>query len=501
MKKQIFLAASALALLAACSQNDDVSLTKETTPVSFTLNPTSTMTRTATTPSETATNGYVTQFADGDKVGIYQGTTTNCGEYTVNNNALTGNEIKINSGTTATFNAFSPYVESTGGSVQFSVKTDQSAKADFDASNFLTAQGSNTEGSYNVAFNFTPKLALMRVYMYGDEGKTTTEVKMNAKPNCIWTVSEANVGAVGTAQAITFYQETRLVTDHIVFTAFVPAQTIAGGTQVLVMKVGEKTYEFKPTNEITLTPGAVNKINAKIGEGQPEITTENITFSGLSVNNWDVNTITVNDGEIEEVVVPPVELISAEAGTFTANTAITSIGRANINAAGWYSYVKSGTTTIEYDAEKDAIKMNVTVDSENSIADPGWNHRGLCYRVDPDLIANSSKKFKLTIKACSNNASATQIRVAACEAADWRNYYVTDANKDTNSISKFITVNKEGTLTEDSSVTFDFSTFGKYADSTWTDADINYTNPIIYITVKEPNYDFWINNITLKEVK
>lgn len=420
MKKQIFLAASALALLAACSQNDDVSLTKETTPVSFTLNPTSTMTRTATTPSETATNGYVTQFADGDKVGIYQGTTTNCGEYTVNNNALTGNEIKINSGTTATFNAFSPYVESTGGSVQFSVKTDQSAKADFDASNFLTAQGSNTAGNYSVAFTFKPQLALMRVELTGQTGVTITEVKMNAVPSISWTVGTDAVSVgTGDKKPILFHAESTSA-NSVVYTAFVPAQSYVAGDQVLVMSVGSKSYEFKPKGTISLTAGAVNKINAQIGENIT-ITTENISFDGLNVNDWAINEITVGSDEITEV--PPIELITEAAGTFSSETTLNPAVNYQGCIEGWNALIANNEYgSVAFDETETAMKVVTR-------ATGAWHQKALVYRTP--INAGSLAKYKLTFQVKSENSKDIQVRVMRGQTTDvytGNGYFCTGTN-------------------------------------------------------------------------
>ena len=173
------------------------------------------------------------------------------------------------------------------------------------------------------------------------------------------------------------------------------------------MTVGDKTYAFKPANDITLTAGSVNKINVKIaGTSTPEITTENIKFSGISVNDWTVNDIVVNDGEIEEVVAAPIELISAADGTFTAETALKVVSSYQGCVVGWNALaVKNGETahaTIGYDETEGAMKVDL-------LATGNWYQKALVYRT-PDN-AGSLGKYKLSFKVKSTNGKDIIVRV------------------------------------------------------------------------------------------
>ena len=171
----------------------------------------------------------------------------------------------------------------------------------------MTAKsGTITGANPNVAFTFAPRLSLVRVELTGDLGATTSMVKMNAKTDVTWTPSTDAVEATGTAATITLHKETADAT-HAIYTGFVPAQTINGGTKVLEMTVGEKTYAFTPAANISLTTGAVNKINVKIATPEPPVvTTENIKFSSLPVKAWTSQEITVNNGEVKEEVPAPI---------------------------------------------------------------------------------------------------------------------------------------------------------------------------------------------------
>lgn len=411
----LFLALGAVAL-SSCQNEDNEIVNESTTPVSFTINGQEAITRSLTTPKE---NSYATAFVASDQIGIYAtgaATATNaCYTVADDGTGLTGSTVTINKTGNAQFFAYAPYkTEATAEAVAHSVAINQQDAEAYNASNFLTAKVADiTAENPNVAFAFNPRLSLVRVEMTGDKGVTTTDVKINAKSAISWNPTTDEVTATGNAAAITFHKEDVDAT-HAVFTAFVPSQTIAGGTQVLVMTVGDKTYAFKPANDVTLTAGAVNKINVKIaGTSTPEITTENIKFSGISVNDWTVNEIVVNDGEIEEVVPAPIELISAADGTFTAETALKIVTGFQGCVVGWNTLnVKDGEkdlATIGYDKTEDAMKVDF-------LATGNWYQKALVYRT-PDN-AGSLGKYKLSFKVKSTNGKDIIVRVMRGQTKD-----------------------------------------------------------------------------------
>lgn len=411
----LFLALGAV-VLSSCQNEDNEIVNESTTPVSFTINSQEAITRSLTTPKE---NSYATAFVANDQIGIYAtgaATATNaCYTVAADGAGLTGSTVTINKTGNAQFFAYAPYkAEAKAEAVAHSVAINQQDAEAYNASNFLTAKVADiTAENPNVAFAFNPRLSLVRVELTGDKGVTTTDVKINAKSTISWNPTTDEVTATGNAAAITFHKEDVDAT-HAVFTAFVPSQTIAGGTQVLIMTVGDKTYAFKPANDVTLTAGAVNKINVKIaGTSTPEITTENIKFSGISVNDWTVNDIVVNDGEIEEIVATPIELISAADGTFTAETALKVVSGYQGCVVGWNALaVKNGETahaTIGYDETEDAMKVDL-------LATGAWYQKALVYRT-PDN-AGSLGKYKLSFKVKSTNGKDIIVRVMRGQTKD-----------------------------------------------------------------------------------
>lgn len=404
----LFLALGAV-VLSSCQNEDNEIVNESTTPVSFTINGQEAITRSLTTPKE---NSYATAFVANDQIGIYAtgaATATNaCYTVASDGAGLTGSTVTINKTGNAQFFAYAPYkAEATAEAVAHSVAISQQDAEAYNASNFLTAKVADiTAENPNVAFAFNPRLSLVRVELTGDKGVTTTDVKINAKSTISWNPTTDEVTATGNAAAITFHKEDVDAT-HAIFTAFVPSQTIAGGTQVLIMTVGDKTYAFKPANDVTLTAGAVNKINVKIaGTSGPEITTENIKFSGISVNDWTVNDIVVNDGEIEEIVPAPIELISAAEGTFTAGTALKAVTGYQGCVVGWNALnVKDGENdlaTIGYDETEAAMKVDIA-------AGGAWYKKALVYRT-PDN-AGSLGKYKLSFKVKSTNGKDIIVKV------------------------------------------------------------------------------------------
>ena len=407
--KQLTLAlALGAALLSSCSQSDLTEVATGKTSVNFSINGQSTITRSATTAGTDGT--YTTAFVAGDQIGIFaSGASTAANvKYTVGSDGIgiTGENITINKDGEAKFLSYAPYsAAAETDKVSHSVAVDQQEDAAYNASNFMTAKAENiTAANPNVAFTFAPRLALVRVELTGDLGVTTSMVKMNAKTDITWTPSTNAVEATGTAAAITLHKET---TDgsNAVFTGFVPAQSFNGGTKVLEMTVGDKTYAFTPASNIALTEGKVNKIKVKIA-GTTTVTTENIKFSNLAFGGWTNQDITVNDGEVKEEVPAAIELITAEAGTFTSETALTKATGLKGCVEGWNALIATVENvvcaTIAFDASENAMKIN--------FANKGtWYQRTLVYRT-PNNTGNLGK-YKLTFKVKSANALDMNVRV------------------------------------------------------------------------------------------
>lgn len=426
--KQLTLAlALGAALLSSCSQSDLTEVATGKTSVNFSINGQSTITRSATTAGTDGT--YTTAFVAKDEIGIFaSGASTAANvKYTVDTDGtgLTGENITITKEGEAQFFSYTPYNAevTTAEKVTHSVAVNQQEDAAYNASNFMTAKsGTITGANPNVAFTFAPRLSLVRVELTGDLGATTSMVKMNAKTDVTWTPSTDAVEATGTTATITLHKETSDAT-HAIYTGFVPAQTIDGGTKVLEMTVGEKTYAFTPTSNIALTTGAVNKINVKIASPEPPVvTTENIKFSRLSVNAWTSQEIIVKEGEVTEVVPAPIELITAEAGTFTSETALTKATDLKGCVEGWNALItNSANGTITYDETEQAMKLDFTTLG-------AWYQRSLVYRTPNN--AGSLGKYKLTFKLKSANAQDIIVRVMRGQNKEFTSnaYFCTGTN-------------------------------------------------------------------------
>lgn len=427
--KQLTLAlALGAALLSSCSQSDLTEVATGKTSVNFSINGQSTITRSATTAGTDGT--YTTNFVAKDEIGIFASgasTATNV-KYTVGNDGvgITGENITINKDGEAKFLSYAPYsAAAKADKVSHSVAVDQQEDAAYNTSNFMTAKAENiTATDPNVAFTFAPRLSLVRVELTGDLGVTTSMVKMNAKTDITWTPSTDNVEVTGEAAAITLHKETADAT-HAIYTGFVPAQTINGGTKVLEMTVGKQTYAFTPTSNITLTTGAVNKITVKIASPEPPvITTENIKFSRLSVDAWTSQEIIVKEGEVTEVVPAPIALITAEAGTFTSATALTKATGYQGCVEGWNALIVNSLATIGYDATEDAMKLDIKTQKDNT-----WYQKNLVYRTPNN--AGSLGKYKLTFKVKSTNGKNMIVRIMRGQTKDvftGNGYFLTGTN-------------------------------------------------------------------------
>lgn len=427
--KQLTLAlALGAALLSSCSQSDLTEVATGKTSVNFSINGQSTITRSATTAG---TDGnYTTAFVAGDQIGIFASgasAATNV-KYTVDTDGtgLTGENITITKEGEAQFFSYTPYNAevTTGEKITHSVAVNQQEDAAYNASNFMTAKpGTITAENPNVAFTFAPRLSLVRVELTGDLGATTSMVKMNAKTDVTWTPSTDAVEATGTAATITLHKEKADAT-HAIYTGFVPAQTINGGTKVLEMTVGEKkTYAFTPAANIALTEGKVNKIKVNIA-GTTTVTTENIKFSNLAFGGWTNQDITVNDGEVKEEVPAPIELITAEAGTFTSETALTKATGYQGCVEGWNALIVNSLATIGYDATEDAMKLDIKTQKDNT-----WYQKNLVYRTPNN--AGSLGKYKLTFKVKSTNGKNMIVRIMRGQTKDVftvNGYFLTGTN-------------------------------------------------------------------------
>lgn len=417
MKKHylFYLALAATSLFTACSSEEPTgNEPTEGTPVTFTIGEGGAVTRTSTTEES---NGYKTVFVAGESVGIYAtgaASGTNVA-YTV---SADGSKLESSNGITiansgpADFNAYSPYSATAADTYEFTVNTDQTTADKFNASNLLTAKCEGVSAaSPTVSLVFKPRLAILRIEMTGSLGATTSAITVNAKATATWTKStDAISDATGEAKEIKMYKQTTATADAAtsqVFTAFVPAQQIAGASAFLTMAVGDKNYSFKPKTSFDLQAGRINKIRINIG-ANGEVTVESMT---INVQDWEVNELNI-EGDLEEIVpepAAPIVLIDDVANAPAAEALQSCTGLVGTKE-GWNALLANATaTTISYDETEAAFK----------IADDGtgaWYQKMLVFRTPNN--AGSLAKYELTFQVKTTNGKDITVRAMKGQVKD-----------------------------------------------------------------------------------
>lgn len=402
----------------SCSNEEQMAGTETdgTTTVNFTLSGNGIITRSLTSEEST---GYKTVIESSDEIGIYGTGTTSASSNvraTVNadGNGLTvTTPITIGSNSTASFMAYTPYVAGASETLSFSVKSDQSIADNFNASNLLTASAVDVMAtSPNVSFIFEPRMALVRVEMAGAEGINTTSVKVNAKPQVSWNATNNEISeATGTATDITMWNQNSgdVNANSRIFAAFVPGQSIVGGSQFLTMHVGEKQYCFKPKTNFALIAGKINKFKITIGENG-EITIESIT---INVKDWEVNDLTTIEGDIVEIEPEPeqpIELISLT--PITAETTLTQVTGLRATTEGWNAILVKGTdgstvaSSITFDATESESAFKIVDDGTGK----GWYQKGLVYRTG-DAQNSFGGKYELKFDVKTKNGKDARVCV------------------------------------------------------------------------------------------
>jgi len=180
MKKITFLALGTL-LLASCSDDNAPQAPAGNGAISLSISGPVVLSRTSTSE----TDGVIkTSFVAGDEIGVSAtgGATATNVKHTV---AADGSKldpeqpIEIQYNVAAQLQAYSPYIaEATADGVTFNVKADQSADADFNASNFMTAKASVTKENPAASLTFTPRTALVYVEMAGALGENAESLTL-----------------------------------------------------------------------------------------------------------------------------------------------------------------------------------------------------------------------------------------------------------------------------------------------------------------------------------
>ena len=326
MKKNLFLIAVATAVVAACSSDLDETSVVESCPVRLCTDGLTGMTR-------AGLDVQLTQFANGQQVGIFLAE-DNGGPVTSGTNVTTygqpltyvangsgglnntqywpqdGNGLHI-------FGVYPLAAAETAGAYNatgktFSVQTDQSADANYMASDLMT--GLPTEGNpvtrtpAAVPLTFTHLLTKVDVSLTAGSGFTQAEMAdavvsiLGTKPTTTFSVQSANVGeASGDATAIT--AGTGAATSAII----VP-QALDVNTNFIQVTIGGGNYIYKLPAAITFASSTKYTYNLTVSK-------TGLTLSGTTITPW--NSVAPIDGTAE--LLPPVTIdLSTITSDYTA---------------------------------------------------------------------------------------------------------------------------------------------------------------------------------------
>lgn len=397
MKKFAFIAASTL-LLASCSEENAPVNPAENQAITLSISEPVVLSRTNT--SETG-NVLTTTFVAGDQIGVSAtgGASATNAKFTVSadgTSLTTETPITFKFNTDATLTAYTPYVEGTSANITFSINPDQTAKDDFNASNFMTSEAVTvSKAQPNASLKFNPRMTLVYVEMAGELGVTATDLKLRGiKPTLTWTANTDEVVAAGAATDVTMHK----ATDKSVFMAFIPAQTTTAGEQLFAITIGSDSYTYKPTGEIAFNEGTVKRFKLTVNADQ----TVNIESTVVNGTNW------TNDGdatvnETGELTRNYLELISVADGTFTGKTLTAATGLQGATD-GWNAIIagadNNSTITIEGDA---------AVIATNGGA---WYQRALYFRTPNNININTAHKYQLKFEV----QGGTDIQIAVMRA-------------------------------------------------------------------------------------
>lgn len=390
MKKFAFIAASTL-LLASCSEENAPVNPAENQAITLSISEPVVLSRTVT--SETG-NVLKTTFVAGDKIGVSAtgGASATNAKFTVSadgTSLTTETPINFQFNTEAVLTAYTPYAAGESPNVTFTIKPDQTAKDDFNASNFMTSKATVSKANPTASLTFSPRMTLVYVEMAGALGVNATNLKLRGiKPSLTWTASNDAVAADGDATDVTMHK----AADKSVFMAFIPAQTTTAGEQLFAITIGSDSYSYKPTGAIEFKEGTVKRFKLTVNADQ----TVNIESSVVNGTDW-TNDGNATENESGELTRNYLELISVADGTFTGKTLnpITGLSGAQ---EGWNALIagtdNSSTITIEND---EAV---ITTNGGN------WYQRGLYFRSPNGVGTQHRYQLKFDVKG------GTDIQVA-----------------------------------------------------------------------------------------
>lgn len=389
MKKFAFIAASTL-LLASCSEENAPVNPAENQAITLSISEPVVLSRTVTSETD---NVLKTTFVADDQIGVSAtgGASATNAKFTVSadgTSLTTETPINFQFNTEAVLTAYTPYAAGESPNVTFTIKPDQTAKDDFNASNFMTSKATVSKANPTASLTFSPRMTLVYVEMAGALGVNATNLKLRGiKPSLTWTASNDAVAADGDATDVTMHK----AADKSVFMAFIPAQTTTAGEQLFAITIGSDSYSYKPTGAIEFKEGTVKRFKLTVNADQ----TVNIESSVAGVTDWTDTSATENEnGELTRNYL---ELISVANGTFTGKTLNTATSMQGAKED-WNAIIANNSSTITIENDAAVIATN----------GGSWYQRALYFRAPNNININTAHKFQLKFEV----KGGTDIQVA-----------------------------------------------------------------------------------------
>lgn len=405
MKKITIIAALAALAFTACEKNGQTPVFG-TSEVRFVMD--EIVTRVTTTDNATT-------FEVDDKIaitseGLYEDIVNE--EYTYTSTGLDGKSVLFNETGEASFVAHYPSsLNNTDGSIKMTVPAVQTAE-NFHVNMFMVATAGGNATDNVVTLQFAHQLAWVKVVLEGIDGTAVT--LHGVKPTVTWTSSALE--ASDTETDITTWKQT----DKQEYWALVPAQTISASTKLITVETATTAYEYTLTSELNLTTAKVKTITLSL---DPSTGLTQASFSVDGANDIEWVTDTRLEDFVTEKPAEPLFLISAEDGSFDANTVFAS-GMNNYSGltAGWNVGSKASVTVADGN-----VQIKVTDDAANA-----RYNRGIAFKTA--AIPEDVTTLELSFYAYCSSEKNLYVSVMQPEAQGIA-FYINSAQQQTPTLS------------------------------------------------------------------
>ena len=317
MKKNLFLIAVAMVMVAACSSDLDEASVVESCPVRLCTDGLTGMTR-------AGQSVQLMQFANGQQVGIFlveNGSGANVTAYPQPVTYTVDGSGNLTTTTTQYWptdgnglNIYGVYPANAAAacnvSTNFSVQTNQTTDAKYMASDLMTglptAGNPVTRTTAAVALTFTHLLTKIDVNLTAGSGFETSDLTsaivsiLGTKPTATFNIQSATVGAADVAAAaITAGTGTNN-------SAIIVPQTLDANTNFIQVAIGGGNYIYKLPAATTFAASTKYTYNLTVSK-------TGLTLSGTTITPWDATPAAAN-GDAESVQPDPIDL-----STITSN--------------------------------------------------------------------------------------------------------------------------------------------------------------------------------------